>query len=310
MNRSRRNFVSSTTAAVATASTLASAVTPTPVEAKTPKASKKVQSISAMAFAPDGKLVVADWRSGALHSLELPALPAAAEASFNVLDLSERLAIAYRLDASTVRVTASALNAKAQVVVLGLALGRKADAPAGLALVDHNGQVKPLDLDAVLSATQSLGGDPGNATLWSRQPARSLLVTDMKVRGNELFVAGLTNSSFDSTLRRLPYPFSGAGSAVAVEMYHASTQPDRDAGASPCIQHHRCRRRAHAAGGLHLHAVGNRALGGFERRRKGARKNYCRTGIRKYAARRCTFFSRAPGPDIGLGAGGQFGEGS
>lgn len=221
MNRSRRNFVSSTTAAVAAASTLAGAITTSPAEAKTLKTSRKVQSISAMTFAPDGKLVVADWRSGALHALQLPALPVAAEVSFNVLDLSERLSRAYRLNASAVRVTASAMDAKAQVVVLGLALGRKANAPAGLALVDSKGRVTPIDLDAVLGATQSLGREPGNATLWSRQPARSLMVTDMKASGSELIVAGLTNSSFDSTLRRVPYPFSGAGSAVAVEMYHA-----------------------------------------------------------------------------------------
>jgi hypothetical protein len=180
-----------------------------------------VQSISAMTFAPDGKLVVADWRVGALHALSLPPMPRNPEASFNVLDLSDRLATTYRLDASAVRVTASALHIDGQFAVLALALGRKADAPAGLALVDAKGRVTALDLDAALVATQALGRAPGDAALWSKQPARALLVTDLKTHGNELIVAGLTNSSFDSTLRRVPYPFTGAGSAVAVEMYHA-----------------------------------------------------------------------------------------
>jgi hypothetical protein len=48
-----------------------------------------------------------------------------------------------------------------------------------------------------------------------------LFVTDLKSHGNELIVAGLANTTFDSTLRRIPYPFSGSGTAVAVEMYHA-----------------------------------------------------------------------------------------
>ncbi len=221
MNRSRRNFFSSATTAVATASTLAGALAAPAAQAKAPLVSRKVRSISAMTFAPDGKLVVADWRAGALHALNLPSRPAAAEASFNVLDLSDRLARAYRLDAAAVRVTASALDKKSQIVVVALALGRKADAPAGLALVDTKGKVTPLNLDSALAATQPLGREPGDTMLWSRQPARSLLVTDIKAYGNELIVAGLCNSSFDSTLRRVPYPFSGAGSAVAVEMYHA-----------------------------------------------------------------------------------------
>jgi hypothetical protein len=220
MNASRRHFVSSATAAVA--GTVAS----TPAAAKVQhKASAKVRSISALCFAPDGKLVAADWRTGALHALKLPAVPAGKETSFNVLDLSDRLAKAYQLDSAALRVTASVLHIDGQVAVLALALGRKADAPAGLALVNARGQVTALDIDAALAATHPLGREPGDATLWAQQPARSLLVTDLKVFGNELIVAGLTNSTFDSTLRRVPYPFtgtaSGAGSATAVEMYHA-----------------------------------------------------------------------------------------
>jgi hypothetical protein len=222
VNSSRRRFVSSAATAVTAIGAAAGALAPITAQAKTPqRASKRVRSISAMSFAPDGKLVVADWRSGALHSITLPAMPGTKEASFNVLDLSDRLAKAYRLDASAVRVTASALHVGGQFAVLALALGRKADAPAGLALVDAKGSVTALDLDSAWVATQPLGREPGDAKLWAAQPARSLLVTDLKVFGNEVIVAGLTNSTFDSTLRRVPYPFAGAGSATAVEMYHA-----------------------------------------------------------------------------------------
>jgi hypothetical protein len=222
MNASRRRFVSSAGAAATAVAATAGSLAPTGAEAKSPlKASKRVQSISAMTFAPDGRLVVADWRSGALHALALPAMQSTRETSFNVLDLSDRVAKAYRLEPSALRVTASALRVDGQVAVLALALGRKADAPTGLALVDTKGSVTALDLDAAWVATQALDRAPGDATLWSKQPARSLLVTDLKAYRNELIVAGLTNSSFDSTLRRVPYPFAGAGSAVAVEMYHA-----------------------------------------------------------------------------------------
>jgi hypothetical protein len=221
MNSSRRNFVSSTTATVAIAAAT-SAVVSTPAVAKTlRKVSKKVQSISAMTFAPDGRLIVADWRTSALHSLTLPTLATAKETSFNVLDLSERLAKAYQMDALSVRVTASALDVKSQVTFLALALGRQANAPAGLAMVDAQGKMTILELDNVWAATQPLSGAPGESNLWSKQTTRSLLVTDIKAMGNELIVAGLSNSSFDSTLRRVPYPFTGAGSASAVSMYHA-----------------------------------------------------------------------------------------
>jgi hypothetical protein len=216
MDSSRRQFISSTSVAAAVAAGSSS------VQANASlKASKKVQSISAMTLAADGKLIVADWRTSALHALSLPALPVSKETSFNVLDLSERLAKTYDMDALSIRVTATAFDTKSQATYLALALGRQAAAPAGLAMVDAKGQVSSMDIDQLWSATQPLSGAPGEATLWEKQTTRSLLVTDIKAIGNELIVAGLSNSSFDSTLRRVPYPFAGGGSSSSISMYHA-----------------------------------------------------------------------------------------
>jgi hypothetical protein len=222
MDTSRRNFITTATAAAATGGAAAVSLSPEAAQAKAPpNASARVRSISAMAFAPDGKLVVADWRSGALHALPLPSAPEAKERSFNVPDLSDRLAAAFGVRADHLRVTASALHGKTQTAVLAVALGRKTDAPVGLAVVDASGRVTRLPLDAAVSASQPLTAMPADGQLWGHQRARTLTVTDLKAHGNELIVAGLTGATFSSTLRRIPYPFSGAGTASAVEMYHA-----------------------------------------------------------------------------------------
>lgn len=185
-----------------------------------PGESPKVRSISALALAPDGKLIAADWRAGALHVLALPVLPDAREASFNVLDLSDRLAEAYRLD-SGIRITAAAMHAPSQTVFLAVALGRRTDAPVALAAADVGGNITKLDAGALVVASLPLNQEPGEAQLWDREPARTLFVTDMKFFGDELIVAGLANATFSSTLRRIPYPFSGSGTTSAIEMYHA-----------------------------------------------------------------------------------------
>jgi hypothetical protein len=44
----------------------------------------KVQSVSTMTFAPDGKLVLADWKSNALHTVALPSIEAHESGSFNL----------------------------------------------------------------------------------------------------------------------------------------------------------------------------------------------------------------------------------
>ncbi len=218
MNTSRRNFLASATATAAVAASLSSET----ADARTPPASStRVRSISAMAFAPDGKLIVADWRSGALHALALPAQADSKERSFNVLDLSDRLGAAFGLGSDQLRVTATVMHGPSQTVVAAVALGRKSDAPAGLAMVDAQGRVSRLSLDDAVVATQPLGSAPADGQFWGKQPARTLTVTDLKAHGNELIVAGLTGASFTSTLRRIPYPFTGTGTAAAVEMYHA-----------------------------------------------------------------------------------------
>jgi hypothetical protein len=218
MNQSRRTFVKSVaaaTAATAAFDTQGAAV----------KASKKLSSASAMVIASDGKLIVADWRAGALVAISLPALQAAKERSFNVLNVADRLADAYQLDAAKIRITASAFHTESQTAILAVSLGKRVDSPVAIALMDANGKVKNVSIDAAVSATQLLLQVPSelsnNTALWGKQSTRTLLVTDMKFYGNELIVAGLTNATFSSTLRRVPYPFSGGGTATNIEMYHA-----------------------------------------------------------------------------------------
>jgi hypothetical protein len=214
MSASRRTFIAGASVAAA-AATLAADANAQPARPS------KVASVSAMTLAPDGKLVVADWKMGALHALTLPSLKEAKEASFNVADLTNQLAGAYGVDEAIVRVTSATVHGRSQTAILALALGRTADAPVAIALVAVDGAVTRLDVDAAILASQPLADAPGDAEIWGRQPARGLMVTDIKAFGGELIVAGLTGATFSSTLRRVAYPFAGKVATAQVEMYHA-----------------------------------------------------------------------------------------
>jgi hypothetical protein len=54
----------------------------------------------------------------------------------------------------------------------------------------------------------------------ARAPLRSMTIVDLKFHDGEVFVAGVSNQEFSSTLRRIPYPFTGAASETQVEVYH------------------------------------------------------------------------------------------
>lgn len=214
MSINRRNFMKAAAVASASVATL-------DADGANPRLSKRVQSISAMTFAPDGRLIAADWRSGMLYTLALPALAKTKETSLNLLSVGELIGSALKIDATKVRVTASAFHQESQTALLAIATGKRVDAPTAVVMISAQGKVQLLDLDRAIASSQTLSEPPDGGKLWSDRDTRSLFITDMKFYGGELLVAGLTNSTFDSTLRRIPYPFDGKASTTRIEMYHA-----------------------------------------------------------------------------------------
>ena len=49
-----------------------------------------------------------------------------------------------------------------------------------------------------------------------------MTIVDLKFHAGYLFVAGVSNQEFSSTLRRIPYPFTGAASETQIEIYHVA----------------------------------------------------------------------------------------
>ncbi|VVT24894.1 hypothetical protein [Rhizobium sp. EC-SD404] len=184
-----------------------------------------VRSISAMAFGPNGRLVIADWRSDALHALALPKKEPAAEASFNVKALDAAIAKAEGLEPGRIKPTAVAMEPSNGHAVVAYKAGASPEAPARLAMVNPSGAVEIVDPAELTVSTQPLSDRPGDALIWNETPARTLLVTDIVPHelpggGTELLVAGLANADFSSTLRRVPYPFTGEIAVSEIEMYH------------------------------------------------------------------------------------------
>jgi hypothetical protein len=82
-------------------------------------------------------------------------------------------------------------------------------------------RARRVDLKAAKSTSIALRDAPtSNYKFWREAPERSFTVTDMKWRDGELFVAGLSNQDFASTLRRIKYPFDSQQSLTSVEIYH------------------------------------------------------------------------------------------
>jgi len=84
-------------------------------------------------------------------------------------------------------------------------------------------KVTVLPLESIRHARADIPHAPSldAKTPWGA-PQRSFSVTDIALVDGEVYVAGLGNEEFASTLRRLPYPFKGPGASTTVEMFHTS----------------------------------------------------------------------------------------
>jgi hypothetical protein len=176
-----------------------------------------VQSISRLEAGPGNVLFVADWKAARVHAIELPPAQQKAAGTFNILDLEALLA--RQLGGARVTVQDMAVRPGTGEVYVAVSTG-PARTPA-LFAVTSDGKAKRVDLKAARSTSVALRDAPtGNEKFWRQTPERSFTVTDMKWRDGELFVAGLSNQEFSSTLRRIRFPFTAQQSVTSVEIFH------------------------------------------------------------------------------------------
>ena len=179
-----------------------------------------VKSISRIAFGPGDTLFVADWKAARVLAFTLPAAAQRkAGETFNIGELDALLASA--LGASKVTVEDMAVRPGTSEVYLALGVGPER-APAVVAVTPDR-KVRRVDLGSTRSTSVALAApDTSDFAFWHEAPERSYTVTDMKWHDGELFVAGLSNQDFASTLRRIRYPFDDKQSMSSIEIYHTT----------------------------------------------------------------------------------------
>jgi len=164
-----------------------------------------IKSISRLAAGPENVLFVADWKSARVHAITLP--PAAqkpAGTAFNILDLE--VLLSRQVGGAKVTVEDMVVRPGTAEVYIAVSYGA-AKTPA-LIVVTSDQRARRVNLKAAKSTLIALRDAPtSNYMFWRETPERSFTVTDMKWRDGELFIAGLSNQDFASTLRRIKYPF-------------------------------------------------------------------------------------------------------
>ena len=191
-----------------------------------------MKSAGAMTFGPDATLFVADTYGGKIIAFDMT--PQLTDQSDYVLgraetfegrtivpDLLGGLGALLAAPADQILVNDVTVHPATGQIFLS---GRRGLGPDGLpflATVD-GGTLRIIDHAADAVDAHALKTSTGEAKLEFGQPTRSYAITDIDYFDGEVFIAGVSGESFNSTLRRVPYPFTdGAESETQIEIWHA-----------------------------------------------------------------------------------------
>ena len=215
--------------------TLAPAVVASPAAAPAMRlGAVALQSAGVMHFSRDGTLFLADPRGAAVYAIDVAeTLRDTTRTAVRVDDVDGKIAAALGTTRDQIRIVDMIAHPLSQSLYFSLTRGRGDDAvPLLVSVTKVEETVTVLPLENIRHARAEIPNVPSAdaKTPWGA-PRRSFTVTDLALVDGELYVAGLGNEEFASTLRRLPYPFGRAATSTTVEMYH--TSHDRYETASP-----------------------------------------------------------------------------
>ena len=201
-----------TTRCLFTAAAAAGLAVSAPAEMKT--GTPAIQSVTALAFGPDGVLFVGDPQSATVFAVATGDTKGTAAKELNVANLGDAVGSALGTTAANVAVNDVKVNPASGTVYLAVTRGKGKDAQPLLLTLDAKGQVKEFKLTDVKFDSVALP----NAAEKQRLEA----ITSLGFVEGKLVVAGLSNEEFASTLRAIAYPFKDKADPTSVEIYHGA----------------------------------------------------------------------------------------
>jgi hypothetical protein len=179
------------------------------------KGTPELQSISALAFGPEGILFLGDPRAAAILAVDTQDRTATSTDRPKVEALDEKIASLLGVESNQITVNDLAVNPLSGNTYLGVTRGKGVDGKPVLLRVERSGKLTEVPLQDVPFARMALSNPVEGM---KRQDA----LTDMAYVKGRLFVACLSNEEFASKFLTVSFPFKEGEKGAAVEIYHGS----------------------------------------------------------------------------------------
>jgi hypothetical protein len=176
-------------------------------------AESAVKSISALAFGPDGVLFVGDSTAAKVFAFKTNDTTPAGKDDVMVPQLGDKLASALGTTAANITVNDFKVNPASGNIYIGVTR-KGAGGGAVVMKLDRAGKLAEFPLtDGTMVSLPA--GDAG------KSPNR-VVMTSLAFVDGRVYVAGLSNEEFASTLWTVPFPFTEGGRGTGIQIFHGA----------------------------------------------------------------------------------------
>lgn len=194
-------------------------------------ASGPLRSAGVLTFGPNNVLFVGDITGGKIHAFALRDKDLASqkdvisgnfhnfEGHDHVQGLDQKLAALLGTTIDKIVINDMAVHQPSEQIFVSVERGRGTDAIPAIVKVNH-GQLEVLELEKIPHSEVSIPNEPDPKAMLEFEPQQVFAITDVKYYNGEVFVTGITNQRFASTLHRIPYPFNSKMATCTVEIWH------------------------------------------------------------------------------------------
>ena len=200
-------------------------------ESAPPGGAGPLRSAGALAFGTDNVLFVGDITGSAVHAFALRPTDVTSQSDVElgnfhnfegrdlVRGLDQKLAALFGATYDRIVVNDMVVHQPSQQIFISVERGRSMDALPALVKVNHGG-LEVLQLDDIPHSQVGIPNEPDPAAMLEFDTQQSFAITDIKYYNGEIFVTGVSNQRFASTLHRIPYPFNSQTATSTVEIWH------------------------------------------------------------------------------------------
>ncbi|TDH21331.1 hypothetical protein EXU57_20565 [Segetibacter sp. 3557_3] len=184
------------------------------------KGTPQVQSISALAFGPDGVLFIGDSKSATVFAVNTNDTKKNKQATpVEMQNIDQKIAAALGTQAGNITITDMAVNPVSKKLYLSV---QHSDGTPVLLTIDGD-KIAAFPFKDVAFSAVALNNSPAEDA--KDQRGRSLRVStisDLGYADGKLLVSGLSNHQFSSSFKSIPFPFTDKQDESTLEIYHAA----------------------------------------------------------------------------------------